>query len=109
MNSTKWIAIAAVVLTLTLGATHQSFAGSGYATNCRAVADGATQRIKTCWFFAGNNARERRVCNELQDAGRALVNWCNTNIGRCKQNYVSWYIDGNSVVGVEWRAECVYR
>ena len=109
MNSTKWIAIAAVTLTLTLAATHEAFADSGYATNCQAVADGATRRINTCWFHAGNDARERQVCNELQQAGQALVNWCNKNINRCKQNYVSWHIEGNSVVGVDWRAQCAYR
>ena len=108
MNSIKWIALAAVAVTLTVAATHKAFADSGYATDCQTVANGATRVVEQCWFFAGDDARERQICSRLVNDGNAMIRWCNNNINRCEQNYVSWYLYGDSNVGTDWRADCAY-
>ena len=110
-----------LMMVLAISLTSQAVnADSGYATNCQRVANGAMRvvnfHVDSANFHAnsqhdyGRRQYQRTVnlVKQLERDASNLVDWCNENIHKCKQNYVSWYLSGSTLTGVDWRASCAY-
>ena len=104
------------VLTLTAPANVAS-ADSGYATNCGPVSYGVQRNIDMCYQGANfeqdasKRASHQATCNKMVKVGNQLIRWCNNNINKCKQNYVAWYFNADTIntgVGHRWEASCAY-
>ena len=114
MNGTIRRAATIVAVALMIAAMHKAaVADGGSTTHCQDVANGVIRVVNQCWFFAQNENdpfvnQKRQICNRLENDAQAMIQWCNRNIQRCKQNYVSWHLDGNTTTGTDRRINCVY-
>ena len=108
--------LATVALVAVFGTT-TAYAAGGTTTHCQIVANGVQDALNTCWFFTNAEQdpqlkkRMAKRCNHMTGVGRQLIQWCNSNITRCKKNAVSYDFDVDVFLRFGWKSNivCTYR
>ncbi len=106
-----------LALVAVLGTATANAAGGTGISHCQIVANGVQDELSTCWFFANSEQdaqRKQRLsqrCNRMVSVGNQLIQWCNSNINKCKQKRVSYDFDVDVLFhfGPKWSIGCTYR